>query len=576
VTATDQTVVLMDQDMSAEVWNQTGGAVGTDEAMRAFRDQHGGLWAAMGQWAQDIRPKTSLAHGQNRSGGIFERDRYITPTNVFDQMRLAYQAVEDDDIVSGVADTTESLAFNRVSLYAEDPAEQDVYNQIAADIELDARLREMWRELFTVSQFYCAVWWHNKEYKVRGRSDKGKRRKRTMSVRCPKAITLLDPLKILPVGMPMFNQEKLAYIATREEMEEFEKPERTDEIMNRLVVGKYAPDNEERKWIVELGIDPNRLLLLNDAIVFRHALTRPQFKRFSDIRMKSVFSLLDRKHQLEQMDRAHLIGGTNFIVVITKGSDQHPAKPEEIANLQAQVRVVARVPVLVGDHRLKVEIITPKLDQTLEPKRYNGIDARITGRLYQMFVLGNFSAGSSGDDSVKLVKVVARGMESRRHMLRRTIEHRILDPMFTMNEQLETEPDLLFHPRAIALDFDQAFATWLLDLREAREVSRDTILSQFDLSQAHEARMLEREKEEYDDIFQTINPNNQGQPGGGGAAGTPKPAAAPKAGGTPTRSDQRKAARKGGAAPGSGQGQAPRRPRKVSASEDEEGVDDDD
>ena len=32
-------------------------------------------------------------------------------------------------------------------------------------------------------------------------------------------------------------------------------------------------------------------------------------------------------------DRAALIGNTNFIVVITKGTDKLPAKPAEIANL---------------------------------------------------------------------------------------------------------------------------------------------------------------------------------------------------------------------------------------------------
>lgn len=1283
----ERTVVMMDDEFGTEVWNETGGEVGNAEVARAMQSQHGRLWAAMGSWIQNTQPRKTGLSGQNRQGGIFERDRYVNPTNIFDQMKLAYEAVEQDDIVSGVADTTESLAFSRVSMYAEDPDDQDIYNQIAADIELDARLREMWRELFTVSQFYGAVWWHQKEYKVRVKSDKGRRRKKTVSVRCPKAVTLLDPLKIIPVGLPMFNQEKLAWIATREEMSNFTERRTEDEIMNRLAVGKYEPDEEERKWMVELGIDPNRLLLLNNAIVFRHSLTRPQFKRFSDIRMRSVFELLDLKQQLKQMDRAHLIGGplrvdqriatpdgwkpigaaqvgdkvfsvdgkpteiigvfpqgvlpmyrvsftdgahvfcddshpwtvsdrrgrqrtiplstildegltdtngrgkrvhrhrisiaaplelpeadlaldpylvgyligdgsltqtipkitsaeptdqpwrdvlpagvtvsqyekrpgfcpqyglkgskwrhnavteglrsiglwgvvdedkfipdeylwasvgqrwallqglcdsdghshqaggvefstvseklaagvihlaqslggvakvtervpmkgaqrfvatfverhdgptvrvesftshaemverveavardeglgarmtprdrggerslyrvwislhqeeapfrltrkvaswrprryryiraissvtrvqdaeavciktarddglfltegmlvthnTNFIVVITKGSDQHPAKPEEIANLQAQVRVVARVPVLVGDHRLNVEIITPKLDMTLEPKRYNGIDARLTGRLYQMFVLGNFcqsadteiltadgwkthgavcpgdvvltldtasglsawqpcsavnrfdwdgpltqidmrghsslstlnhrwwvrrklgnglpghvwefrrtdqlndwcsiplaaphgdfpvepkysddlvelvawfwtegwmrqssagvgiaqselanpancarirgvlksllgsvgwsertyngcttfdihaaygrfvrelvpdkvptpgflrsltksqlsmfidisvaadghvepggkvmfaqkdprradvfqmacslagiptssifdgelyritlrtamfvsphrssrnpgskvvinpefhyvgvvwcpttpngtwlarrnghvywtgnSAGSSGDDSVKLVKVVARGMESRRHMLRRTIEHTLLDPMFTFNEELQTEPKLMFHPRAIALDFDQAFASWLLDLREAHEVSRDTILSQFDLNQGHEARMLEREKEEYDDIFQTINPNNQPLPRGG----QQQPGGAPpnngggdrRNPGGPTRSDQRRAARRGGAAPGSGQGQAPRRARQTAAEEND-------
>ena len=136
------------------------------------------------------------------------------------------------------------------------------------------------------------------------------------------------------------------------------------------------------------------------------------------------------------MDRAHLIGATNFIILVKKGSDQRPAQPGEVDRLQTQVRTLARVPVIVGDHRLSIEIITPKTDTTLQPERYNGLDARITARLYQMFMTGNYSAGAKGDDSIKLARVVARGLEGRRHMLRPSIERHILRPTFAANAQL--------------------------------------------------------------------------------------------------------------------------------------------
>lgn len=43
--------------------------------------------------------------------------------------------------------------------------------------------------------------------------------------------------------------------------------------------------------------------------------------------MKSIFELLDLKQQLRQMDRAHLIGGSNFIVLMTMGDkDHYPAR----------------------------------------------------------------------------------------------------------------------------------------------------------------------------------------------------------------------------------------------------------
>lgn len=519
-----------DPDFNTEVWNSTD--VDTSQVYAAMSSQNRSLVAALGNWA-------GRASGQRRRGSLWDRDRFVTPDNVYDQMRLAYDAVENDDVVAGVLETTESLAFGKMSFYAEDPDEQDIYNQIAANLDLDSRMREMWRELFTVSQFYAAIWWERKEFKVRGKG-----RKKTFNLRVPTGMTILDPLKIVPVGMTMFNKERLCWIMDRNEAAAFEDPSRraADPIMQRLLLGKYTPSDGERRWMSDLQIPSDNLYEINPANVFRHTATRPQYQRFATVRMKSVFPLLDQKEQLRAMDRAHLIGGTNFIVLITQGSDQNPAKPEEIAHLQASVRVVAQTPVLVGDHRLDVKIVTPKQDATLSHDKYDTVDIRISSRLFQMFI--RTTSGDRADKGSDLLKVVAAGMESRRKMLRRALEKNVLSQIWETNDTLLTPPKLEFSPKQIALDFNAAQATFMLSLREAREISRHTILNQFELSQEFEAEMLEREKEMYDDTFQTINPNNQGQPGD---------PAAPKA-----PEDPKKAGRqKGGAAPGTNQGQEP-------------------
>lgn len=517
---------------------------------------------AMSDWAQSTRLQSNAV--DRRNGGLFERDKFIMPNNIKRQMELAYDAVGEDDIISGAADSTESLAFSAVSMFSQDMDEQDIYNQIARDIQLDARLREIWHELFTVSQCYVAVWWGQKSYTVRGKGE-ARRRRKTFTLQAPQSLTLLDPLKVVPVGPTVFGLEKLAYVASSVEHERFQEivagrrapgsrrspdpGDGYDPIVERLMVEWYKPDRAEQREIQQAGFEASRLWLLNPANVFRHTLTRPGFRRWSPIRLKSIFELLDRKSQLRQMDRAHLIGGTNFIVLVTKGSDQLPATPPEISNLQAQVRTVARLPVLVGDHRLNVEIVTPKLDNTLKAERYNTIDSRITARVYQMFMLGNYSAGASSDKSEGLVKVIARGLESRRHMIRRTLEQHIWEPMFQMNETLEYVPKLVFHPRSIALDFDQAWASFLLELRMNKEISRDTLLTQFDLNQNYEYLMRVREAEMYDDTFQTQV-----------AFSSPNPVEE-----EPARRDNGGGNRNGGgAAPGTGQGQEPRNPMRRS------------
>lgn len=557
------------------------------------------LIASMVRWSSNTQPVHAdymysgeggggdgVGGSNTRAGGLFDRDRYVTPRKIYDQMRLAQSAI-CDDVVDGFLETTESLAFGGISMWSEDEDEQDVWNQIAADLDLDGRLREIWRELATCSQVYIATWWGQKSFKVRGQTDAGNaRRRRFDNLQVPMAMTILDPLKVAPVGQFVFGQERLAYVASRDEADAFDQvllggaAAAADPIVSRIIMGRYNPPKAEQRELAEAGLtDTKNLFLMNPAFVFRHTATRPGYKRFADVRMKSVFELLDLKNALRQMERSHLLGASSFIILIKKGTDQLPAKPAEIENLQANVRTIARVPVIVGDHRLTIEIITPKVDNTLKPERHNTIDGRITARLFGMFVLGNYHAGGGSDDSVKLTRVVASGMESRRHMIMRTLESKLWQRVVDRNEQLKEQPKLRFHPKRIALNFDNAWASFLLDIRATGDLSRDTLLNEFDFNQEDEAVRREREAERYDDIFQTQIP---GAPASITAPGTEGEKVAPAGKGTvtppggrattdPKSPAQKRAGRQGGgnrsgggAAPGSGQGQPARNPRKKS------------
>lgn len=487
--------------------------------------------AALMTWSQNIQMNS-------RSGTMFDRDVYTGPRNIFDEFRIASYAAENDDVVAGIISATEALAFNKMSLECLDEDEENIWNQIAADMDFDARLREMWRELFTVSQFYAAILWGRKDYKVTGKNPKDARaRKREFrSLKVPTGISLLDPLKVVPVGNLLFGNEQLAYCAERGEAEDFDKllaqANSSDLIVDSLISGRYEATGNEKKLLQQItGANMDNLFLMNPKNVFRHTETRPSYERFAPVRMKSVFELLDLKHQLRQMDRAFLVAGTNFIVLVTKGTDQHPAKGREISQLATQVKMSARIPIIVGDHRVSVEIITPKLDTTLEPNRHNLIDSRITSRLYQILASGNYSSGMKGDDSVKISKVIARGMESRRHMMKRSIEKNIFKATYEANSAFKGgAPKLRFHPKRIALDFDNNVAVFLQDLRDRGDISRDTLLEELDINQEQEAMRREREKKNgFDDIFTPPFVPFNGEPGTGTGAG--KPPTAPKAGG---------------------------------------------
>lgn len=555
----------------------------TDIVMSQLTEQHPEI-AQLVRWGN-----------QTRRGGLFERDRYVTPSRIYDQMRVAQDAAESDDIVAGVLESTEALAFNRMSIECDDEDEQNVWNQIIADIDLDARIREMWRELFVVSQFYVAQWWGQKDYKVQGRSKETgvARKKQFPGLQVPTSLSILDPLKVAPVGNFMFNQEQLAWIA--DDIEGYEiaqvlqNTDDGDETVRRLLTSRYEPDFLESRRLGALGVNMRNLFTLNPEMVWRYTATRSQYRVFADIRMRSIFELLDLKHILREMDRAHLLGATNFILLVKKGSPDRPPKPEELANLQASMRTLSQVPVIVGDHRIDIEIITPTVDYTLNAEKHNMIDTRITARLYGMFMTGGF-AGTRADDSIKLARIVARGLESRRQMLKQAIERNVLMPIYERNPQLTTIPSLEFHPTHIALDFDAGLAAFFMDLRDRREISRSTLLEQVDLDEDKEARTRQRESKDYDDIFHSISALNDPETQAKQALdlqkqgheqelesmdkqneldikkikATPKPVVQP--GGV--AADPKSAGRAGGgnkngggAAPGSGQGQ-PKDPRR--------------
>jgi hypothetical protein len=104
--------VLLDENFGTSVVNATD--VPTSQVYDAMTREDRALIATFEQWVDNTRPQSlhaeeaigSYGSTNRRNGGIFMRDRYITPLRPWDQMRLAYEAVTTDDIVAGVCETT--------------------------------------------------------------------------------------------------------------------------------------------------------------------------------------------------------------------------------------------------------------------------------------------------------------------------------------------------------------------------------------------------------------------------------------------------------------------------------------
>lgn len=556
------------------------------------------------QWTQELQGSS-----QRTSLDLFNRTKWENKGHAFAVMSQCAWSVENDDILSTLADVIEGLMWQKCRFELFDPDQQSMWNQWAKDVNLDKQLRAMGREEFKVSQFYVGMLWEKKVYEVqedpiddtikefeaeekeREHQDKvdarldyiqmnshqpgyieppeipnleqsgpgrgNRKRKKKFPVEVPTAMTIFDPTKVVPVGSLLFGRERLAYVAERGEDEAFTQVmsgEASDPTAFQLIEGKYTPTPQDRVMCADLGIDPNRLWLFKPDAVFRHTLTKADYERFGPVRLKPILPILEMKDHLRASERATLIGTTNFIVVITKGSDKLPAKQSEINNLQEQARSIARIPVMIGDHRLNVEIVAPNSDHTLTQSRWEVLDSRLVFKALQSYAPVVQGGNSSGTGVSEMSRVIAKGMESRRHMVVRTLEAKVFTKVMERNEGVLDEfPSLAFTPKRIALDFNAEIVTQILKLRDRGDISRETSLEELDYDQDVEVLRRARERAQYDRVFESqtpygspatnpygtpappqMQPGGPGTPGSGmGANGLPAGGKAPKEGGRP-------------------------------------------
>jgi hypothetical protein len=222
------------------------------------------------------------------------------------------------------------------------------------------------------------------------------------------------------------------------------------------------------------------------------------------------------KAQLLEADRVMLVGAANYILLIKKGTKEDPGTQAELRNLNDNFKVLAKLPVIISDHRLEIQIITPAQDFVLDAQKYDTLDRRILNR-----VLGSLTVTSSGqrnESTLTVARGVARNLESRRQLMKRELEARMARQIIERNPGLfDDEPNLAFVPRNVQLDSDTQTVQAVMALRTQRELSRESILEYFGFDQQVEAERREFEEESgLDDIFGTSvpfnSPDNNGPP----------------------------------------------------------------
>lgn len=480
-----------------------------------------------------------------QQGNMLARSAYRAPANIRDEIKLARELAEWDDDVAAVIGQMIALAFGEgMENHHRDEKTVAIFNEVARNADLDLALQELYRELLISSQINIATLYTREEFEYTlGRNGTTQ----SQSVTAP-LIGVLPAEHIRILGNDMFRTGILAYDPEDGKLstwlDKFFNPEtsaaekaamgREDRVSANLFTGVVEISAVDQLDTHELPASGGRLYTLNTRLVDRTTFPKGAGKYPHPLLTRN-FGLLEAKRLLNIMDYALLQGGSNYIVVAKKGTDQHPAQAGEVTNLSEVVRRASKTGVIVGDHRLDFQVITPELKELLNPEKRRMLGRKLVMAMMRLTEHGEEEGGSEGIKSDS--DMAARVVTSDRQMIKRLVERHVYRDVAKRNRKaLSKGPAELWFPKII-LGGTQWFTDYVLKLRDRGDIPRSWAVAAggFDWEAAVEGRKRELQNGD-DDIMQPGSvphsspesgpqDNNTGRPKGAGDGSRPDPAA---------------------------------------------------
>ena len=470
-------------------------------------------------------------------GSLLARSKFRTPANVIEEIVLARDMAERDDDVRAAMGSMLAIAFGEgMQNVHKDEITVALYNEIAKHAGLDGVFQELYREWLISGGVTTVTPFTREPIQF---FPEGADRQRTRDVAVP-LIGVLHAEQIRVLGNDMFGTGTLAYrpaVGKQEQwLREFfdrgttpaRKAEmrREDPLLTTMLVEQLSIRDEEPSMI-DQGVDPaigDELYRLNPRMVKRSTMPKGSWK-YPRPPLTANFALLEAKRLLNLMDYALLQGGSNFLVVAKKGSDQRPAVPEEVSNLREVIKRASRTGVVIGDHRLSIEIITPDLKELLSESKRRLLGRKLVNALLRV---PEYDKDAAGDGEKTRVEMIARVITSDRLALRRHVEHGPYDEAAKRNTaHFQQGAASIWFPKII-LQGTQFFTDYILKMRDRGDIPRRYAVEAggFDYDAAVQQR--KREKANGDDRVMTPaavpfsgagggpNDNGGGRPAGSG------------------------------------------------------------
>jgi hypothetical protein len=458
--------------------------------------------------AYSLRPEFPIEMYTDGWGSMMTRTEFKSPASIPDEIRLARHLAERDDDVAAVLGEMVALAFSDgVQVMHGDERTQALFCAINEEMDIEGVLANMYREWLiasavTITHLYTR---QNLQYCL-GSGD----RQLEASLATPR-VGVLPAENIRVIGNDTFGTAQLAFEPENEKqrrwLREYFDPGtsparkaelgRLDRAAANMFVGRIAADPYEVNQAVVTG---GPLYLLNPRVVQRITMPKGTWK-YPRPMMTRDFPLLEAKRLLNVMDYALLQGGSNFIVVAKKGSDQRPATKNEVANLREVVRRASKVGVMVGDHRLSFEIITPKLDELL-----NSSKRRLVGRKLAMAIMRVAEHSTESADAKGMeaeLEIFSRVVSWDRRRLSKFLRQTVYTETARRNPRYLKSPANLWFMRLV-LQGLSAFTEQVLKLRDRGDISRRTAVEAAGFD--YDAELQERGRELAEGHDETLVP----------------------------------------------------------------------
>lgn len=439
---------------------------------------------------------------------MFTRGTFYQPTTRQEALHAASVAATDPVVFSAL-EQLEGVTLKDISFESSDEATANLFSEIAEDIDLESVIRRQFRELMIYGLFTAANWWSGSEKRVDYTTPSGQTRRKNLFVSAPERVSILDVTKVIPLSTGPWGTKKLLY--------QLEEPRIASEGdgADRLFSGPFSPSPEQGEELIVAGsTNIGGLQVLDPSVVWQHTLTCPDYLLYPEPSLRPVLPLLELKARLMDADRSALIGAANYILIISVGTENEPSESEEKQAYRDGLESLARLPVIIGDHRLKVEILAPPTDATLNNDKHSVVDSAI----YAMMLGLPPRAVLHEIDQEVMATIAAGRLNSIRKQLGKSLEKNIIKEVIRRSNSTVEKASVSFNPKEVRLYDLNTMLQAVLAARQRREISREAYLGFLGFDQQVEAMRMEQEALQYDEIFKTAQPfdspsNNQS--GGG-------------------------------------------------------------